>query len=94
MALNNNLLVSWNFDTLTGSDGAGSVLVSDTSNNYSGYGQGFTANSNSFLLKEELKNSKRLIFDVIESEDTIQLVDDEDERINDFKKPNSVSLII
>ena len=54
----NSLLVSWNFDNLTGSNNSGSFTVSDVSNNYSGTGDLFATSSSDFLLKEDIKTNK------------------------------------
>lgn len=94
MALNNNLLASWNFDTVTGSDGAGQFQVLDVSNEYSGKGNSFTANSHEFVLKEDLHSGKKLHFETLEGSDTIQIVDNDDERISPLKKPSSVKLMV
>ena len=94
MALNDNLISSWNFDTVSGSNTSGEVLVNDISNNYSGKAVGFDANDNSFVLKEDIKTSKKTNFETLEGADTIKLVDFDDERTSTNKKPSSVSLML
>jgi hypothetical protein len=94
MALNNDLLISWNFDTVTGSDGSGGFAVNDTSTTYAGKGFGFNSNTTSFLLKEDIKTGKKQHFETLEGIDTIQLVDNDDERLSGLEKPSSVKLMI
>jgi hypothetical protein len=94
MALNNNLLVSWNFDTVTGSNGGGTFEVLDISSDYYGKGNGFSASDNSFVLKEDILTGKKQHFETLEGIDTIQIVDGDDERVSAIKKPSSIKLAI
>lgn len=94
MALNNNLLVSWNFETVSGSNGSGEFDVADVSTDYSGKGRGFQSNSQDFLRKEDILTGKKQHFETLEGEDTIQLVDGDDERVSALKKPSSIKLAI
>jgi hypothetical protein len=92
MALNSDLLVSWNFDTVTGSVD-GTFIVDDTSNEYSGKGIGVNTSSN-FVLKEEIKTGKKRTYETLDGIDTIQLVEADDERTSAIKKPSSVRLMV
>ncbi len=94
MALNDNLIASWNFDTVTGSNSTGSFLVNDISNEYTGKGVSFDANSQEFILKEDIKTGKKLHFETLEGLDTIQLVDVDDATISPLQKPSSVKLMV
>lgn len=93
MASINNLLISWNYDVVTGSDGAGTFTVPDTSNNFSGKSHSFDANSGDFVLKEDIKTNKTLNFETLESQDTIEIRDDDDISISPIKKPSSMQLM-
>ena len=94
MALNDNLLIAWNFDTITGSNSAGTFLVKDISNNYDGGASGFSANVSSMILKEDIKTGKKQKYDTLDGFDTIQIVDGDDERESGLEKPSSVKLMI
>lgn len=94
MALMNSLLVSWNFDTLSGSDGSGVFTVNDTENNYIGQGINFEPNDTNFLLKEDLKTNRKVFIDTIEGSETIQCLEEDDNRIDALHKPSSVRLLV
>lgn len=94
MALNNNLLVSWNFETVSGSNVNGEFEAADVSTTYLGKGRGFAANSQDFLLKEDILTGKKQHFETLEGTETIQLVDGDDERVTALKKPSSIKLAV
>lgn len=94
MAQMNSLLVSWNFDTLTGSDGSGQFSVPDTQNTYFGTAIDFDANENNFILKEDIKTNRQVFLDTIESSETIQCLEEDDVRIDALHKPSSLRLIL
>lgn len=94
MSLNNNLVSSWNFDTVTGSNNVGSFVVDDISNENIGQGTGFTASTSSMVLKEDIKTGRKQNYETLEGIDTIQLVDTDDERVSGLEKPSSVKLMV
>ena len=94
MASMNSLLASWNFDTLTGSNVSGEFEVKDVSNNYSGLAKSFQASSHDFILKEDIKTNRKVAYDTLESSDTIQTLEEDDNRIDLLHKPSSLQLIL
>lgn len=93
MALMNSLVSSWNFDNLSGSDLNGEFVVFDTSKDYYGYGVSFATNTSEFLLKEDIKTNKKISFEFVESSDTIQTLEEDDNKIDYLHKPSSLQLI-
>jgi len=93
MALMNNLIVSWNYDTVSGSGADGTFLAYDTANTYYGKGDSFTANDTEFVFKDDLVTNKTLNFETLESKDTIEIRDDDDISISPIKKPSSMQLM-
>jgi len=93
MASMNSLLSSWNFDLLTGSDASGTFIVPDVSNNYHGYAESFLTSSTQFVSKESIKTNKKVSFEYIESKDTIQTLEEDDNKIDLLNKPSSLQLI-
>jgi hypothetical protein len=85
MASLDNLLVSWNFDNLTNSTSE-EVQVSDTVNEYSGKGT-------FYVTKDAVKTNKKLLPDVINGIETIQIREEDDVKVNfDYKKPSSIQV--
>lgn len=93
MALMNSLLSSWNFNNLSGSDSTGSFLVSDVSNTYHGQGISFATASVNFILKEDIKSNKKVSFEFVEGKETIQTLEEDDNKIDNLHKPSSLQLI-
>jgi len=95
MAAINNLYSSWNFDKVTGSDSYGSFITQDSANSHDGKAHSFIADNGSFVTKEYLITNKKIHIDTIESEQTIQVIEDEDDaRIDKIHKPSKVQLMI
>jgi len=93
-SIKDNLYFSWNFDTVSGSDQYGSYVVDDTINDNSGTAHGFTANTSSFIFKEELLTNKKVYLDTIDSEQTIQVLEEDDFKIDKIHKPSKLQLMI
>lgn len=94
MASMNNLLISWNFDTVQESNSTGEFTVKDVANGYYGTGHGFTQNSNKIVLKEEIITNKKVHIDNLEASQTIQTLDEDDLRVDKYNKPAKVQLMI
>jgi len=90
----NSLLSSWNFDTITGSNAGGEFIVLDVSNAHIGYGNQFDANTSLFIQKEDLITFRKVLPETLESYDTIQVVEDDTDKIDRLHKPSSVQLLL
>jgi hypothetical protein len=87
MASLDNLLLSWNFDSLTNNTSA-EVNVLDTVNSYTGKGS-------LFITKDSLKINKKLLPDVINGVETIQIREDDDPKVDfTYKKPSSIQATV
>lgn len=93
MASINNLIVSWNYDVVTGSNASGEFLVLDTANSYNGKSHSFAVSNSDFVLKEDLVTNKTLNFETLEGKDTISIRDEDDISISSIKKPSSLELL-
>lgn len=90
----NSLLVSWNFDNLTGSDNFGCFTVSDTVNAKNGFGDNFLPNSSKFLLKEDIKTNRKVFIDSLEFDESIRCLEEDDSRVDLTHKPSTNVLLI
>jgi hypothetical protein len=94
MASINNLLISWNFDTVTGSNNNGTFFVDDIIGTELGSAVNFSTSSADFILKEDLKTNKKLKLETLEGSETIMVRDEDDIKTSLIKKPEAVTLLI
>lgn len=91
MASMNNLIVSWNFDNLTSSSGVGEFVISDVSNDYHGGALDFDELS---ISKQPIKTLRKIIPETLESIDTIQILEEDDRKIDLLHKPSNLQFLV
>ena len=95
MALNDNLLVSWNFEKVTGSNANGEFILIDSASSFQGKGANFAVSDSTFVLKETLRTNRKLNYDSLESTDSISIKEEQDDlEATQFRKPSSLKLMI
>jgi len=90
----NSLLISWNFDLVSGSDGSGQFTAPDTSNSYTGAGINYIPSDASFVAKEDFITNIKTNIESLESSDSIQILEEDDQRISYLHKPSSTKIML
>jgi len=93
-SLKDSLYFSWNFDTITGSDSYGAYDVKDIMNDHDGIAHNFSADSSVFVFKEDLLTNKKVYLDTIDSEQTIQVLEEDDLKVDKIHKPSKLQLMV
>jgi len=94
MASLNNLLISFNFDNVTGSSASGGIQPYDLIGEAIIKGVNFEENTSNFLLKEEILINKLQPVEIIDGSETISVREEDDLSVSPFRKPTSVKLLL